>query len=429
MTATETALPNPIMGPFWTRPQAEIDVDLAALRAVGTPTHHDVDLPEGVEMTDELDALMGGGTWVVTKLDQILEVSKNPQLYSSAQGITILDSPPEFNEFFGSMIAMDDPRHAHLRKLVSAGFTPKMLNQLQDSVIEQAAIVVDAVCERGECDFVVDIAARLPLKIVCELMGIPDSQLDFVFDRSNIILGASDPEYAPSDGTDVLSALLGAGASLAELMNEVAASKQGGDGDDLTTLLVNAEVDGEKLSFADIASFFVLLVVAGNETTRNAISWGLTYLTDNPDQRAIWMDDVEGVGPKAVEEIVRLASPVTYMRRTATADTVLGGQEIAAGEKVSMFYLAANRDEDHFVDPYRFDVRREPNNHVGFGGPGPHFCLGAHLARREIMVMFRELFHRLPDIEATGAPDPLESSFIHGVKHLPASFTPTAPRR
>jgi cytochrome P450 len=410
------------MPEFWVRPQSEIEIDLATLRAAPLAHHEEMQIPEGIDFPQ------GPGSWVVTKLDQILEVSKDPRTYSSAAGITILDAPPEFNEFFSSMIAMDDPRHARLRKLVSAGFTRRMLASLEDSVKEQASMVVDEVCEKGECDFVVDVAARLPLRIVCDLMGISHSHLDFVFDRSNLILGAGDPEYLPPDGMDGLTALLMAGAELAELMNDVAKSKEGGDADDLTTILVNAEVDGEKLSYQDIASFFILLVVAGNETTRNAISWGLTYLTDNPDQRKIWADDFEGVAPKAVEEIVRLASPVTYMRRTATRDVELGGQQVSEGDKVAMFYLAANRDEDHFEDPYAFNVLRDPNHHVGFGGPGPHFCMGAHLARREILVMFRELFDRLPDIEATGPPDCLASSFIHGVKHLPASFTPTAPR-
>ena len=209
-------------------------------------------------------------------------------------------------------------------------------------------------------------------------------------------------------------------------MHEVIAAKKGGDGTDLTSQLVNADLADDELSGADLASFFVLLVVAGNETTRNAIGWGLKYLTDHPDQRAIWAADFEGVAPTAVEEIVRLASPVTYMRRTVTADTKIGGQAIAAGDKVCMFYLAANRDEDVFENPYAFDVRRDPNPHVGFGGPGPHFCLGAHLARREILVMFRELFNRLPDIEAVDEPALLSSSFIHGVKHLTARFTPVA---
>lgn len=424
MTSTETtAVPhdvhNPIYRDFWTRDEHSIDVDLAALRAkppVFLPE------PDGSEL-----GLPSPGSWVVTRYDQILEMSKTPEIYSSANGVTVIDTPPEFNEYFSSMIGMDDPRHAHLRKLVSAGFTPRMLAKLEGIVQAQAKTIVDDVCERGTCDFVVDVAARLPLKIVCDLMGIPDSQLDFVFDQTNVILGVSDPEYGGLDD-DPLSLLLNAGGGLSQLMHEVAVSKVGSDSDDLTTMLVNAEVDGEKLSQQDIASFFILLVVAGNETTRNAISWGLKYLTDNPDQRKIWTDDFEGVGPKAVEEIVRLASPVTYMRRTATQDVELGGSQISAGDKLCMFYLAANRDEGHFDDPYAFDVLRDPNRHLGFGGPGPHFCMGAHLARREILVMFRELFTRIPDIAATSAPDLLSASFIHGIKHLDASFTPVPAR-
>jgi len=245
-----------------------------------------------------------------------------------------------------------------------------------------------------------------------------------VFKNTNIILGVGDPEFAP-EGVDFVTALLNAGAELAELMSEVAEAKKGGDGGDLTSVLVNAELEGDHLDQADLASFFVLLVVAGNETTRNAISWGLKYLTDHPDQRAIWANDFEGLAPSAIDEIVRLASPVSYMRRTVTRDTMLAGQELSEGDKVAMFYLAANRDPAVFDDPYRFDVQRSPNPQCGFGGPGPHFCLGAHLARREITVMFRELFERLPDIAAVGEPDPLQSSFIHGVKHLEAEFTPT----
>ena len=362
MTTIETTLPNPIKAEFWVRPQPEIEADLALVRAAPLTFMEEEQIPEGIDFPQ------GPGAWVVTKLDQILEVSKNPKTYSSAAGITILDAPAEFTEFFSSMISMDDPRHARMRKIVSAGFTPKMLAKLEDGVRDQAKSIVDDVAEKGECDFVVDVAARLPLKIVCDLMGIPDSQLDYVFAQTNFILGGGDPEYAPDDGNDPLTALLMAGAGLGELMNDVAKSKQGTDSDDLTTALVNAEVDGEKLTFEEIASFFILLVVAGNETTRNAIGWGLTYLTDNPDQRRIWADDFEGVGPKAVEEIVRLASPVTYMRRTALADTELGDQLISEGDKLAMVYLAANRDEDHFVDPYKFDVRRDPNPHVGFGG-------------------------------------------------------------
>ncbi len=422
MTTVEaqSAVPNPIPRAFWTRSQDDIEADLAVLRS-GPPAFV---AEEPSEVPDLIPT--GPGGWVVTRHADVLEASKNPSVFSSASGITMLDSPAEFNEFFSSMISMDDPRHARLRKLVSAGFTPRKLKQLEEGVHAQASMVIDDVIDQGECDFVVDVAARLPLKIVCDLMGIPDSQIDFVFDQTNVILGAGDPEYV-ADVDDVLTAILTAGGALAELMTEVAKAKDdastgASEDDDLTTILVNAEVDGEKLSYGDIASFFILLVVAGNETTRNAISWGLHYLSENPEQKAIWQADPEGVGPTAVEEIVRLASPVTYMRRTVLEDYSLGGADMKAGDKMGMFYLAANRDEDVFTNPYTFDVRRDPNPHCGFGGPGPHFCLGAHLARREIMVMFHQLFERMPNIRSTSEPDPLASSFIHGVKHLTARW-------
>jgi len=417
MTAVDVDAPNPIFRDFWTRSSNLIEADMAQLRSL--PPIFVAEEPS--EIPDLIPT--GPGTWIITRHADILHLSKNPALFSSASGITVDDVPAEFNEFFSSMIAMDDPRHARLRKLVSGGFTPRMLHKLQGGVEVLASSIVDEIQERGECDFVVDVAARLPLKVVCDLMGIPEEHLDFVFDQSNVILGSGDPEYM-AETDDFFTKILEAGGGLSELMLDVAASKEGGDADDLTTMLVNAEVDGVKLSHQDIASFFILLVVAGNETTRNAISWGLKYLTDNPDQRAIWAADVSGVGTTAVEEIVRLASPVSYMRRTATAQTIVGGETVNEGDKLSMFYIAANRDEDVFTDPLAFDVLRNPNPHLGFGGPGPHFCLGAHLARREIQVMFAELFRRLPDIHSTSEPDALASSFIHGVKHLQAEFTP-----
>ena len=411
-------LPNPLHQEFWVRPASEIDADLAQLQQAGGVTFHpEPPVPDGIGLP------VGPGSWVLTKHADIVRVSKQADIFSSAQGITFTDIPVEFLEFFSSMIVMDDPRHAKLRRIVSAGFTPRMLKRLEDSVQTIASEIVDRVQHLGEVDFIVDVAAALPLKIVCDLMGVPESEFEFVFNHTNTIIAATDPEYAPEDG-DVLTALLTAGGELAELMQRVAESKKGGDGTDLTSLLMNAQVPDDELTPSDLASFFILLVVAGNETTRNAMGWGLKFLTDNPDQREIWAADFEAVAPTAVEEIVRLASPVTYMRRTAMADTEIGGQAIAAGDKVCMFYLAANRDESVFADPLTFDVQRTPNVHVGYGGPGPHFCLGAHLARREITVMFRELFKRLPDIAASGEPDLLHSSFIHGIKHLPATFTP-----
>lgn len=417
MSDVTTELPNPIVPEFWVRSSDAVERDLTALRDAGGVTFH----PEP-EVPLEIPLPQGVGSWVLTNHADILHVSKHPEIFSSADGVTIADTPPEFREFFGSMIAMDDPRHARLRRIVSAGFTPRMLGRLEESVQATATEIIEEIRPKGAVDFVVDVAAALPLRIVCNLMGVPASEYQFVFDQTNVILGVADPEYVP-DNNDIVTALLTAGGKLADLMTEVAESKKGESGEDLTSKLVNADLGDHQLTSADLASFFILLVVAGNETTRNAISWGLTYLTENPDQRKIWTDDFEGVAPSAVEEIVRLASPVTYMRRTATADTEIGGQVIAAGDKVAMFYLAANRDPKVFTDPLQFDVLRDPNPHVGFGGPGPHYCLGAHLARRETTVLFRELFRRIPDIESTGPPDLLQSSFIHGIKHLPASFT------
>jgi methyl-branched lipid omega-hydroxylase len=298
-----------------------------------------------------------------------------------------------------------------------------MIKNFEDQVSVAATQIVDEVIDKGECDFVTEVAARLPLKIICDMMGVPESDYDFVFTRSNVILGATDPEYVP-EGGDIAQALLAAGAELAQMVTELGQHRMKEPTDDLTSALVNANVEGEHLTEPELASFFILLVVAGNETTRNAISHGMKLLTDNPDQRKLWAEDFEGVTPTAIEEIVRVASPVIFMRRTATQDTTLGGRPVKEGDKLILYYWSANRDAEVFDDPFRFDVRRDPNPHVGFGGPGPHFCLGAHLARREITVMYRELFRRLPDIEAAGEPARLLSGFINGIKHLPVTFTP-----
>ncbi|WP_419923610.1 cytochrome P450 [Candidatus Poriferisocius sp.] len=416
--ATEADPANPLHNAFWRRDRKVVDANLKQV------CPRPLTFYPGFEFTGELESVRTPGAWLVTRHATILEVSRNPQVFSSSSGVTINDFPPEFNEYFNSIIAMDDPRHARLRRLVSAGFTPRMLDRLENSIHEQAKLIVDEVCEQGKCDFVTDVAARLPLRIVCDLMGIPASEHDFVFDQTNVILGAADEEYVP-EATDLVTAILEAGAALTELMDEVAESKVGVDTGDLTSILVNAEVDGERLTRAELASFFVLLVVAGNETTRNSTSWGLVYLTDYPDQRRIWTEDFDGVAASAVEEIVRLASPVSYMRRTALCDTELEGQKIDEGDMVAMSYICANRDDSVFDNPDEFNVLRDPNPHIGFGGPGPHFCLGAHLARRQIKVMFGELFSRIGDIHATGEPVPLSSGFIHGIKHLPAEFTPT----
>ncbi len=365
----------------------------------------------------------GPGYYALTKHADIVAASRQADLFQSGAGTNIPDLPPEFNEFFGSMINMDDPRHARLRKLVSAGFTPRMLQRNMEDVDAAAKTIVHRLQEAGPgCDFVTTCAAWLPVKIICDMMGIPESQHEFVFDMTNIILSQGDPEFVP-EGQNPLEAFLSAGAALAGLIDDIAGQADGSDGDTLTHALVNAEIDGDKLTRDEIQSFFVLLCAAGNETTRNSISWGLTYLTDNPEQKALLQSDLDTHMPGAVEEIVRHASPVIHFRRTVTQDGArLGDTVFNEGDKVVLFYGSGNRDDAVFDDPYAFDITRDNTNHIGFGGPGPHFCLGAHLARRQINVLYKELLSQMPDIHAVGEPNRLRSSFINGVKHLECAW-------
>ena len=403
---------------FWVLPIEEREGAFALLRRERPVSFH-----EEFDPPPELPLPKGPGYWSLTRHADVVDASRRSDVFCSGRGTSIPDLPPELNEFFGSMISMDDPRHGRLRRIVSRGFTPKALAQLEYDVKRRAAAVVDDVIDKGECDFVTELAAPLPLGIICDLMGIPAGQTQFVFDQTNVILGLGDPEYV-SPGTNPLAAALNAGSALAQLMNELAKERRENPQDDLTSQLLNAELDGESLTDQELASFFILLVVAGNETTRNAISHGMKALCDHPDERRKWAADFDGIAPTAIEEIVRWSTPVIHFRRTATRDTEIGGQAIREGEKAVLWYNSANRDEAVFDEPQRFDVTRSPNEHVGFGGPGAHHCLGANLARREITVMFRELLQRLPDLEITGKPDRLRSNFIHGIKRMPCSFTP-----
>jgi methyl-branched lipid omega-hydroxylase len=410
---------------WWTRPLDERAAAFAALRAE-RPIAPMV-FPGMPEM-----GVVETSYYSLTRHADIVEVSRHADLFCSGKGTNIADLTPEFNEFFGSMINMDDPRHARMRRIVSRGFTPRQLELMRTDVEGVAAQIVDEIAERGEADFVTEVAARLPLRIILDMMGIPRSQEQFVFDRTNVILGFSDPEYVPDieDVASITTAILTAGAELAQLVSELGEARIKDPGNDLVSALVTSEVDGEKLSPQELASFFILLVVAGNETTRNAIAHGLWTLTEHPDQMQRWLGDIDGLAPTAVEEIVRWASPVIHFRRTVTRDGVrLSGHdhEFSEGDKVVLWYWSGNRDETVFDDPMRFDLGRTPNDHVGFGGPGPHFCLGAHLARREVSVMFRELLRRLPDIRSVGEPDRLRSGFINGIKHLRAEWTPVSP--
>jgi methyl-branched lipid omega-hydroxylase len=400
---------------FWGLPLADRAAAFALLRAQDRPQFYAE--PE-VPFSE-----VGPGYYALVRHADIVEASHHPEVFCSGKGATsIADLPVEFNEYFGSMINMDAPRHARLRRIVSRAFSPRMVAKFEEDVRSAAATIVDDLLATGPCDFVSHVAARLPLKIICDMMGIPDDQYEMVLANTNIILSGADPEFMSQDLNEAVTQLLGAGQALADLVTNLAATRTQAPTEDLVSALVTANIDGEQLTSAELASFFILLVVAGNETTRNALSHGLMLLTEYPDQRALLLADLENRIGGAVEEIVRYASPVIFMRRTLTRDYLLNGQDYAEGDKVVLFYYSANRDESVFADPERFDITRSPNPHVGFGGAGPHFCLGSHLARRELTVMLRELLTRVPDITA-GEPDRLLSSFINGIKRLPCQFT------
>ncbi|MEZ5382467.1 MAG: cytochrome P450 [Microthrixaceae bacterium] len=405
---------------FWNRQLHERMAEMAEIRERGPFAHTTYIHP----LTGETEAFYG-----VTRYDEVIEISKRPKDFCSGQGaVSVLDMPEEALEFFGSFINMDDPRHARQRGIVGRSFTPRRLQAVMDSVDTICAEVIDGFCADGEADLVEAFSQPFPLLVICDMMGIPRSEFDTVLTATNIILGGGDPEFM-GDG-DPMMTLFGAGMDLTNLMNELAHERLANPTDDLTSQLVHNDVGEELLDPTEVAPFFILLAVAGNDTTRTAISHGMALLARHPDQRRIWQEDLEGVTPTAVEEIVRAASPVTYMRRTVTRDLTLAGHDFVEGDRLVMLYGAANRDPRVFDDPERFDVLRDPNPHVGFGGPGPHFCLGAHLARREVGVAFRQLLTRLPDIEAVGEPVPLDSigmPLVGGIKRLPVRFTPTAP--
>jgi cytochrome P450 len=368
---------------------------------------------------------------LATRYADVVEISRRPDDFCSGRGaVSIPDLPAEALEFFGSFINMDDPRHARQRGIVARSFTPRQLAAVLDSVETICSEVIDGMCEQGEVDLVAALSQPFPLLVICDMMGIPRSEFATVLDATNVILGAGDPEML--GGRDPMTAILEAGMQLTGLMNELAEERRKEPRDDLTSALVHADGDEDMLAPHEIAPFFILLAVAGNDTTRTAISRGMHLLSQHPDQRRVWQNDLDGVTTTAVEEIVRVASPVTFMRRTATKATRVGDHDFAEGDKVVLLYGVANRDPRVFDDPERFDVRRDPNPHVGFGGPGPHFCLGAHLARREVAVAFRQLFTRLPDIEVTGDAIPLDAMgipLVGGIKHLPVRFTPTRVRQ
>ena len=374
-----------------------------------------------------------GGFWCVTRHADIVRVNRDWETFSSYRGAVFLWTPPDLEMSRLMMLNMDPPEHAKLRKLVNRGFTPKRIRELQEVLARRATKIVDEVIEAGGCDMVEAVAAELPLQAIAEFLGVPQEDRHLVFQWSNAMIGSDDPEYATEKDDEGRTAeTMAASASLYAYAQGLAEDRRANPRDDIVTDLVNAEVDGDRLSDMDFNLFFLLLAVAGNETTRNAISHSVLALAENPDQRA-WLREDPDRWDMALEEFLRWSTPVMHFRRTATRDTELGGQAIAEGDRVVIWHISGNRDETVFDDPYAFDLGRTPNdhlaggassgNHVAFGGGGPHFCLGANLARAAMRVMLQEIVGRLGDFEVDGPVQRLRSNFINGIKHLPVAWS------
>jgi cholest-4-en-3-one 26-monooxygenase len=369
---------------------------------------------------DEAD---GPGFWNVTKYADLITVSRQPNLFSSWRGGTNVFELGQA-ELEGSrllMLNMDPPQHAKYRRLVSKGFTPKRIEMLIAHIGELARTIVDDVAERGECDFVDAVAARLPMETICEMIGVPESDRRYVYDLSNKLIGFDDPEFQDNrdEAPEAMAQMFGYADKLAE-------ERRKHPQDDLATALLNAEVDGERLTPIEFDSFFMLLALAGNETTRTVTAQGMRLLMEHPDARQQVLDNPKLL-PTAVEEILRFNPAVAHFRRTATEDTEIRGIKIREGEKVLIWYPSANRDEEVFANPNHFDVTRNPNEHLSFG-IGEHFCLGANLARLQLNTIFRELLSRLPDMDFAGPVRRLRSNFIDGIKEMPVRFTPESRR-
>ena len=358
------------------------------------------------------------GYWAVTRHKDSIEISLDQQRFSSERGTVIATdiSDERLVQLRLWMINQDAPGHTKLRKLVNKGFTKRMIDNMEGHIQMLSREIIDGIARKGECDFVASVASELPLLVIAELVGCPLEDRGKLFNWSNQMIGFEDPEFANEENAT------GAMTEMFEYASHLAAKRRSDPRDDLTSVLVNAEVDGERLDELGFNMFFILLILAGNETTRNAISGGMLALSENREQ---WekLLDTPALMPTATEEILRYVSPVITMRRTATCDTEIAGQPIRENEKVVMFYPSANRDLEVFDDPNRFDVTRDPNPHLAFGW-GPHFCLGASLARGEIRGIFSELLARLPDIEVSGPVRRLRSSTVNSIKSMPVRFTP-----
>jgi cholest-4-en-3-one 26-monooxygenase len=361
------------------------------------------------------------GFWAVTRYDDVVHVSRHPELFSSHVRTSMFEefADDDVALYQLMMLFMDPPQHTRQRAFVNRGFTPRMIKSLEEHIRDVAHRLIDEVVTRGESCFVRDIAAPFPLYVICELIGAPAADRDQIFAWSNALVGFNDPDYttSPEQAREVSAEIL-------EYAHKLAAHRRTHPRDDIATSLLEPDADGRRLSGDEFAMFILLLMIAGNETTRNGASGGMLAFFEHPEQWGRLLRN-RGLIRTTADEIVRWVSPVNLFRRTALSDTELRGQRIEAGDKVVMFYSSANRDEDVFTDPYTFDVGRDPNPHIGFGGGGPHFCLGTHLARLELTVLFELLLDRMPDIRQAGEARRLRSNFINGIKEMPVRFTPS----
>jgi cytochrome P450 len=399
---------------FWGRPAEERDRYFEALRRDAPISRH--------EPPEDILGLPDQGRmhyWAIVRYDDIRRISRDPATFRSGEGVQFADAPPEMLEASQSFLAMDAPRHGTLRGLVSSAFTPRQVARIDAGIRVNAREIVADAAACGVGDFVELIAKRLPLQTISDMLGVPEADRERVMDAADTLIAAADPEvFGDRQPIEVLG---GALWTLTEFATELAKHREQHPGEDLMTALVQAEIDGERLTHAEIAAFLVLLSVAGNDTTRHTTSHAIRALTLNPDQRKLLLDDLDARLPGAVEEFVRWASPVMTFRRTTSREVELHGQTLPPGEKVVLFYHSGNRDERVFDRPWDFQVMRDPNRHLGFGGGGPHYCMGASLARTQLHAIFGEMLRVMPDIEA-GEPELLRSAFIHGIKRMPCTF-------
>ena len=403
---------------FWGQPADERDRYFEHLRRSAPISRH--------EPPEDILGLPDQGRmhyWAIVRYDDIRRISRDPVTFRSGDGVQFADAPPEMLEASQSFLAMDAPRHTKLRGLVSSAFTPRQIARIEAGIRVNATRIIEDASATGGGDFVDLIAKQLPLQTISDMLGVPAADRARIMEAADTLIAASDPEvFGDRPPIEVLG---GALWTLTEFATELATHREQHPADDLMTALVHAEVDGERLTHAEIAAFLVLLSVAGNDTTRHTTSHAIRALTLNPEQRRLLLEDLDARLPDAVEEFVRWASPVMTFRRTTTREVELHGTSLPPGEKVVLFYHSGNRDERVFERPWELDVTRNPNRHLGFGGGGPHYCMGASLARTQLNAIFGEMLRVIPDIEA-GEPERLRSAFIHGIKRMPCTFTARA---